>query len=712
VTDRTWQVGADIGGTFTDIVALSDDGELRRAKVLTRHRGYAEAIVEGLAGLLEVEELAVTDRVTHGTTIATNAILEQSEANIGLITTKGFRDVLELRRARRPSLYDLAWRPPTPLVPRERRLELDERLAADGTVVREVTSEALEACIDQLEKAGVIAVAVCLLNSYANPAHEEQVAERVRRRLPQVDVTVSSALAPEIKEYERTSTTVVNAFLLPVIQRYVRELANALHEIRIVAPLEIMQSDGTTASADSTADRPFRIIESGPAAGVVAAAALAKELDRRRVIAFDMGGTTAKASLVDDFRAGLTDELEVGDSLTRGAGLTRGSGYTVRSPCIDLTEVGAGGGSIAWVDDGGTLRVGPASAGSDPGPACYGLGGTEATVADAHVVLGYLNPSAIAGGSKDIAPDLARDAIGVIAGRLGLSLLDAAYGIYEIASAQMQRAVRGVSVERGRDPREYSLVAFGGAGGLHAAAMAAELEMREVVVPIAPGLFSSLGLLFSDVAATRLTNHRAPLAPETMAALRETVDRLAARARTALREELAAVGDIVSEVSVALRYVGQSSSLMLGLGDLDDADEAAVAALTKSFHREHARVYGHAAEGEAVETVSIMVTALAPRAKFTFTEIGSAYDSGAGASAVAREMYFGPLHGTRSAAIISRADLRERPVSGPAVIEEFDTTIIVPPDVVASAHETGSVLLRVSDGVDPTTPRAGRRRRA
>jgi N-methylhydantoinase A len=696
MTGVGWRLGADIGGTFTDIVALSDAGELRRTKVLTRHRGYAEAIVEGLLGLLDSAELAATERVTHGTTIATNAILEESDANIALVTTEGFGDVLELRRARRPSLYDLAWRPPRPLVPRERRFELDERLAADGTIVRAPADVDLDACIDRLDAADVAAVAVCLFNSYANPVHEERVAERLRERLPEIDVTVSSSLAPEIKEYERTSTTVVNAFLLPIVRRYVRELASALHAIGIGAPLEIMQSDGTTASADSTADRPFRIIESGPAAGVVAAAALAREMDRSRVIAFDMGGTTAKASLIDDFRAGLTDELEVGDTLTRGAGLTRGSGYTVRSPCIDLTEVGAGGGSIAWVDDGGTLRVGPASAGSEPGPACYGLGGTDATVADAHVVLGYLNPSAIAGGSKLIDPALAHGAIGAVAEQLGLSVLDAAYGIYEIASAQMQRAVRSVSVERGRDPRDYSLVAFGGAGGLHAAALAAELELREVIVPIAPGLFSSLGLLFSDLAATRLINHRAPLSTETIGSLRATVDRLAAQAETALREELSAVGDVVPEASVALRYVGQSSSLMLGLDGLDEQDDAAVATLTASFHREHARVYGHAAEGETVETVSVMVTGLAPREKFTFSEIGAAYDSATGAPAAARDMYFGPLHGSLPAAILSRPSLRVGPVSGPAVIEEFDTTIIVPPDVVASLHETGSVLLTVS----------------
>jgi N-methylhydantoinase A len=696
MTATGWKLGADIGGTFTDIVALSDAGELRRAKVLTRHRGYAEAIIEGLLGMLTADELAATERVTHGTTIATNAILEQSEANIALITTRGFGDVLELRRARRPSLYDLAWRPPTALVPRERRLELGERLAADGTVVRAPADEDLDACIDRLDEAGVAAVAVCLFNSYANPAHEEWVAERLRDRLPEVDVTVSSSLAPEIKEYERTSTTVVNAFLLPVVRRYVRDLASALLGIGIGAPLEIMQSDGTTASADSTADRPFRIIESGPAAGVVAAAALAREMDRPRVIAFDMGGTTAKASLVDDFRAGLTDELEVGDTLTRGAGLTRGSGYTVRSPCIDLTEVGAGGGSIAWVDDGGTLRVGPRSAGSEPGPACYGLGGTDATVADAHVVLGYLNPSAIAGGSKDIDPALAHRAVGTVAEQLGLSVLEAAYGIYEIASAQMQRAVRGVSVERGRDPREYSLVAFGGAGGLHAAALAAELELREVIVPIAPGLFSSLGLLFSDLAATRLINHRAPLSAQTMGSLRATVDRLAAQAEAAVRQELSAVGDVVPEASVALRYVGQSSSLRLGLDGLDERDEAAVVTLTASFHREHARVYGQAADTETVETVSVMVTGLAPREKFTFSEIGGAYDSGTAAPAAAREMYFGPLHGTVPAAILSRTSLRAGPASGPAVIEEFDTTIIVPPGVTASLHETGSVLLTVS----------------
>jgi N-methylhydantoinase A len=511
--DDAWRIGADIGGTFTDIVALGPNRMLRRIKVLSTPGNYSLAISKTLHDDLDDDARRATASFIHGTTIATNTILEDKAPAVALITTAGFRDVLEIRRSRRPNLYDLTWQPPPALVPRRLRWELDERMATDGSVLVPLQDDDIDRCIAAIasQPEHISAIAVCLINSFANPEHEERVAVRLRQALPTTKVTISSALIPEPREFERTSTTVVNALLLPVVDDYLTTLERSLAEIQIGAPVHVMQSDGTTVTSGLVRSRPFAIIESGPAAGVVAAARLAEEMGRPSVIAFDMGGTTAKAALIEDFRPSFTDELEVGDSLNRASGLTRGSGYAVRSPCVDLSEVGAGGGSIAWVDGGGALRVGPASAGAEPGPACYGNGGVDATVTDAHVVLGYLNPEAIAGGTKRIYAERAHQAVAGIASRLQLSVPDAAFGIYSVVNSNMRRAVRTVSVERGRDPRTFSLFAFGGAGGLHAAALAAEVEMPEVVIPIVPGLFSSLGLLFSELAVTRVAAHRAPL---------------------------------------------------------------------------------------------------------------------------------------------------------------------------------------------------------
>ena len=694
-----WRVGADIGGTFTDIVALGADGGLRRMKVPSTTDDYARGICAGLADGLGAEQLREVDQVVHGTTIATNAILQEETARLALITTDGFRDLLELRRSRRPTLYDLTWRPPPALVPRRLRLGVVERVAVDGTVLESLEEASVLACVETLRREGVDAVAVCLLHAYAHPAHEQRVAEILHRELPDVRVTLSSAIAPEPGEYERSSTTAVNGFLLPVVEDYLVRLETSLNASGVRAPLQIMQSDGTTAGSELVRERPFLIIESGPAAGVSAAARLAAEMGRDAIVTFDMGGTTAKASLVEHFRTDLAGELEVGNSINRGGGFMRSSGYLVRAACVDLTEVGSGGGSIAWIDRGGALRVGPTSAGSSPGPACYDGGGTEATVTDAHVVLGYVNPVSIAGGNKPLRADLATAAIERLAEPLGLSVLDTAHGIFAVATATMRRAVRAVSVERGRDPRAHALVAFGGAGGLHAAALAAEMEMDEVVVPIVAGLFSSLGLLFADTAVSRMAAVRVALDDGAAEAIDAAAGALSADAREQLSRLGGRDGEPEIEIRVNLRYIGQSSTLML---PYEPGIEVSI--LADSFHSEHRRAYGQAAKDEGVEVTAVRVRASWPAPSLTFAEIArqeiergrtAAQSDGA---PVTRSLYFGPETGAVEGPIITRASLHEAPRVGPLVIEEAEATVLVPPRTTASLDATGSVILRRGAG--------------
>jgi N-methylhydantoinase A len=692
----TWRVGVDIGGTFTDFVILTPESRLERIKLLSTPDDYSRAITSGLKDGMSDAARAGVDAFVHGTTVATNAILEETTQKIGLITTRGFRDVLELRRARRPHLYELNWEPPHPLAGRALRLEVSERMDAAGNVIEPLDESGIDRAIETLRNEGVAAVAVCLLNAYANPTHERRVAERVAAALPGVKVTWSAMLAPEPREYERTSTTVVNAFLLPVVHDYLTRLERSLREIGVTPQPQVMQSDGTTANATLVRERPFLIIESGPAAGVVAAARLAEEMGRPAVIAFDMGGTTAKACLVKDHRVALNEELEVGDSINRGGGHSRGAGYVVRAACVDLTEVGSGGGSIAWVDGGGSLRVGPKSSGANPGPACYGQGGKDATVTDAHVVLGYLNPDAIAGGKKRIHRELAHEAMAVLAKKLNVSERDAAYGIFSVATAAMRRAVRAVSVERGYDPRRFTLVSFGGAGGLHAAALAADLEMPEVAVPIAPGLFSSLGLLFSDVAVTRVASRRIEL---NAAALGVIDGDIAERATDATAElerhhRLDARPDI--EAVLSLQYIGQSATLTVPM-TATGSDAERAAALTAAFHAEHRLARGHAAEDQAIEVTAIRVRVVARAPKMRFADLAGSFvtaPAGWTPQARAREMYFGPKDGAHLTRVVARHELSARALAGPLLIEEPESTIVVPPGFDARLHETGSVLIR------------------
>jgi N-methylhydantoinase A len=674
------RIGIDIGGTFTDLVFLAPDGRIERAKVLSTPDDYSRGIGAALErtvadGALRIDDVA---QVMHGTTVATNAILEGKGARVALITTRGFRDVLEIRRLRMPVLYDIRWRKPPTLVPRRLRFEVAERIDHAGAVERPLDETEAADAIGRVLAGNVDAIAVCLLNAYANGAHERRIRELIRARDPNVPVTLSSELLPEIKEYERTSTTVVNAYVLPVVKHYLERLEQRLAERAIDRPLTIMQSNGGAMSAAAAAERPIHIIESGPAAGVVGAAELARRLGDLSLLSFDMGGTTAKAALVDRGRYLRVGALEVGGGISIAGRLLSGGGYHVRAPAIDIAEVGAGGGSLVRIDGGGGLTVGPESAGAMPGPVCYGRGGTQPTVTDANVVLGFINPVALAGGGLALRSDLAAAAIErTVAGPLGLALEEATWGVHRVANAAMARALRAVSTERGRDPREFAILAFGGNGPVHAATLAALLEIRRILVPPVPGLFSALGMLFPEVEHHYVRTFKRDLDGLDPVALEQVFRAMEDEGDAALREEGFGAGARRHERQIDLRYAGANSELTVpypGEGDV-------AALLREAFGAAHERHYGYRSEEESIETMNLRVIArgLAERTAQVPERFAPDGDAPPGASASARRVYFGPEIGWTSAPIAGRADLGAQWRPGPLLVEEFDSTTVIPP---------------------------------
>jgi N-methylhydantoinase A len=692
-----FRVAVDIGGTFTDIVFLDAGGRLHVKKVSSSVEDYARAIVDGLREVFEETGLAGHDvlEVLHGTTVASNALLELRGARTGLITTRGFRDVLEIRRLRMPRLYDLTWEKPPTLVERRLRMEVDERIDVRGAVQRPLDDADVVRALDRLLAQGVEALAVCLLNAWANPVHEERIRALAQRHAPALPLCISSEVLPEIKEYERTSTTVINTYVLPIVRRYLATLRTGLDDIGVAGPLLIMQSNGGLMTAEAATARPMHIIESGPAAGVVGAQALARRMGFDKLITFDMGGTTAKASLVEGGVISRATEYQVGGGIMHGSRLLTGAGYLLRVPAIDLAEVGAGGGSIVWRDAGGALQVGPRSAGASPGPLCYDLGGTEPTVTDANVILGYLNPTALAGGAVKLNAARAQEVFQErIAERVGLPLAEAAYGAHLIAASNMMRAIKAVSSERGRDPREYALFAFGGNGPLFAAGMARALEMTRVVVPPAPGLFSAFGLLYSEVEHHYVRTWRRRTRGLDPGELAEAFGRLESEARAQLATE-GFTGDHVQVVrSADCRYQGQSFELTVPVTD------AAFEALAETFGREHERTYGHrAGPDEPVEIVSLRAVGrgLTDRPRLPSrvrVDRGALARPGARPADVVRRVYFGPEQGWLATPILSRGDLATAR-QGPAVIEEYDATCVVPPDARARLDEWGNIVMEV-----------------
>jgi len=693
-----YRVGVDIGGTFTDIVFLGENGERLTKKVSSTVDNYATAIVDGLVELIREHNLEAAEigELLHGTTVASNAILELKGARTGLITTKGFRDVLEIRTLRMPRLYDLAWTKPPPLVQRHLRVEVDERINAKGEVERSLTEADAERAIEKLIDQGVEAIAVCLIHSYLNPVHEQLVKKIAARIAPSVTLCISAEVLPEIKEYERTSTTVINAYVRPIVESYLSNLTAELERIGIDAPLLLMQSNGGLTTAKAAAVTPMNIIESGPAAGVVGVQALTHQIGIAKAISFDMGGTTAKASLVENGELSRALEYSVGGGVMIGSRLLSGAGYTLKVPAIDLAEVGAGGGSIIWIDAGGALQIGPQSAGASPGPVCYDRGGALPTLTDANVVLGYINPDHLVGGALPLKAPKARSVIGEkVARPLGMSVEEAAWGAHLIAGSNMIRAIKAVSSERGRDPRDYALVAFGGNGPLFAASMAEALMIRRVIVPPSAGVFSSYGLLYSEVAYHFTKTKKALLGLIDPAEIRVILGELEGEARARLTEDGFAEDQIAIERRAALHYQGQSFELEVPVPD-GMIDPAVLAALEEAFGVEHEKTYGHRAGlEEPVELVTLKVVGRGvpdmPRAALAAQ---AALPKGVVIAEPRRQAYFGPAHGWQEARVVNRADLAEVR-QGPCIVEEYDSTCVVPPGTAACLDGFGNIVVNV-----------------
>jgi len=678
-----YRVGIDVGGTFTDLTLLSSEGHVHVSKVPTRPDDIAGGCLDALQELLLLAHVSPTEvgYWSHGSTVATNAVVERKGARTALLTTEGFRDILEIRRQIKPDRYNLHRLKPEALVPRDRRLEVRERILWDGSVYHALDEVQLEFVLDKLEQLGVEAVAICFLHSYTNPVHEQVVKEHVRRRLPSIYVTASHEVLPEFREYPRCATTVTNAYVGPVMERYLERFDRGGRQMGIHPPLTILQSNGGIVSASAAAQLPVKALYSGPAAGVQGAVRVAHEAGYSNVITFDMGGTSCDVCLVRNGKPLLTTEREF-------------AGFPVRTAMIDVHSIGAGGGSIAWVDHGGMLRVGPQSAGADPGPACYGRGGTAVTVTDANVVLGRLNPSALLGGRLKIHAERAHKVVTQLANQLSLSRDRVALGIVDVVNSNMMGAIRVVSVERGHDYRDFVLVAFGGAGPLHAVEVAMEMGIGTVLVPGIPGLLCAMGLLLadyrSDFTRTRIMLAKAELWEE----IRDVFVMLQAEAQDwALRHGIPQ-GTVSFQRSVHMRYVGQSYQLPVQSAAIESASD--VSRLVDSFHGIHEQNYGYAQPGAPVEIVDFHLTLGAPIPRPTIAPAWHGQPMGSldGARFDERPVWF-KSSPTPVITPVYRRELLppDRVLRGPAVIEQMDSTTLIPPDVEATLDGKGNIRI-------------------
>lgn len=679
------RVGVDVGGTFTDLVAVDTrSGETIALKVSSTPKAPEEGVLTALRVLFErLEAKPDIAYLAHSTTIATNALLGQMHLELPrvvFLTTEGFRDVIEIGRQNRSEVYNLFVHRPTPLVTREDRIAVAERMDYRGNVLRELDDAEIERAMLEVRSRQPQAIAIGFLHAYKNDMHERRVAEACARAFPGVPVTRSSEVNPEYREYERFSTTVVNAALLPIVRGYLERLATGLLELGVRAPLFVMQSNGGMAAAAYAAQTPASILESGPASGVIGAADLSRTLGLEKALSFDMGGTTAKAGTIVGGVVQVVGEFEAAGSTHSGRSV-KGSGYPVRFPFVDLAEVSAGGGTVAWIDDAGSLRVGPVSAGADPGPACYGKS-ERATVTDANVVLGRLNPKHLAGGAFPIDGLRSRVAIGVLAEQLQLSVEATAEGIVRLVDSEMAKVLRIVTVERGLDPREFSIVAFGGNGPLHACSLADELEIRRIVVPRHPGVFSAQGLLVADVQATFVRPLLVDLSTVTREELDTLFDELASSGRAALTAQGAAPETVQFRRSFDARYRGQSF-------EIEIADAPDMAQLRARFDRSHAQRYGYAVEGEAVELVNARLNAFSPTpaaGRFS-VEASRALEAGEREAWIEDRMVAVPVF-ERDALVQGES------VRGPALIEQYDSVTYVSRDWTAHVEPDALVLER------------------
>ena len=678
-----WRIGIDSGGTFTDVCLFDDaSGQVAVWKVPSTPDDPSRAIARGTQEGTERVGAKPGDVAYfgHGTTVGTNALIQHRGVRTGLITTDGFRDLIEIGRQKRPDLYDLQVDKAAPLVTRDLRFGVAERLRHDGSVETPLDEEGVRQAARELKAAGVKAVAIGFLYGFVRPEHEETARRIVTEEFPEAFICASHEVAPEFREYERISTAVVNAYLGPVMQGYIRRLAERLKELGVTTTPHLTQSNGGVIGFDMAARLPVRTVLSGPSTGVVAAQAIGRMTGIENLITFDMGGTSSDVALLRGGEAKLASEANV-------------HGYPIKAPMLDIHTVGAGGGSIAAIDSGGLLKVGPRSAGADPGPVCYARGSTEPAVTDANVVLQTLNPTHLLGGRMPINQALSKQAIGRIAEQLGLDLMATAQGIISVVTANMAKAIRVISVQRGHDPRDYALVAFGGAGPLHAARLARELEMKRIVVPRNPGIGCALGLLLTDLRANFATTRLATLGDGLVPDMAEIFAGLEAQAEHWFAEENVAPADRELKRTADLRYHGQNYELAIDVPD-GPITPTTIRALADGFAEAHKRLYGFVAEGEPVQLVTYRVEAIGfvPKAEFRPEP-----DAGPDASAAImgrREVWFTETGGFVDCALYDREKLKSgNLIEGPAIIEQMDATTVLLPGMTARVEPYLNLIL-------------------
>lgn len=683
------RVAVDIGGTFTDVVAFDEtSGRVWAAKASTTPGRFADGVLASMAaGQISAAEVAA---FVHGTTVVINAITQRRGVPTALVTTAGFRDVLEIGRGNRPDMYNLKYHKPTPFVPRRWRFEVAERVAADGRVLTPLALDDLEQVAVACEDAGVAAVAICFLHAYAHPEHEAQAAMYLRERLPGIAVTASSEITGEWREFERGSTAVLNAYVQPILDRYLADLESRLRASGVTAPLFAMLSNGGAATFDAARQTPINLVESGPVAGITGTALLGELIGEPNLISLDIGGTTAKCSLIEGGEVRITTDYRLEAS-------PRSSGYPLKAPVVDIVEIGAGGGSIAWFDAGGALRVGPLSAGADPGPACYGRGGTEPTVTDALLITGILDPDYFLGGQLKVDPDLARQAYAPIAARLGVEIEAAAAGVIRVVNEQTIDALKLISVRRGYDPRDFTLVASGGGGPAHVAALMGELGVKRVIVPPFPGTFSAWGMLLTEPRVDRIRTRVLRLEntpPEVLQEIFATVEADAVAALTS--QGFAANALPAPRRALDMRYHGQEHTVLVPVPDIAALEREA---LTAAFHERHRRQYTFALEDTPVEIVNFRITATAPIARPSL-DGRSPGDLGDPVKGVRPVIFTDEPVATR---ILDRARMPAGlTVAGPAIVEEPSTTTVVHPGQSLFVDEWGNLILqREQVGTDP-----------
>jgi len=681
-----WRIGVDSGGTFTDICLFDEaTGRIAVWKVSSTPSDPSQAVAQGVGeGLAQIGATAAdVSYFGHGTTVATNALIQHRGAPTGLITTAGFRDLLEIGRQKRPDLYDLQADKPPALVERRLRLEVPERLRHDGSVDTPLDEAALRAAVVQLREAGVKGVAICFLYSFLDPAHEATARRIVTEEFPDAFICASHEVAPEFREFERLSTTVVNAYLGPVMAFYIRGVAERLSGLGVTATPHLTQSNGGVISFDTAARLPVRTVLSGPSTGVVGARLTSRLSGFDDIITFDMGGTSSDVALIQGGEARLAREAVV-------------HGYPIKAPMLDIHTVGAGGGSIAFVDSGGLLKVGPRSAGATPGPACYGGGNDEPTVTDANVVLQVLNPVELLGGRMKVRQDLAHAAIDRLGAALGMDAMAAAQGVISVVTANMARAIRVISVQRGHDPRDYALVAFGGAGPLHAARLAAELDMRRVLVPRNPGILCAMGLLLANLRADFATTRLLPLSSAVIEDMEGIIAGLRRRCEEWFAEESIAMAARRIALTVDMRYAGQNYELSVPLPD-GPVSATTIDTLAEGFAGVHQQLYGFVADGEPIQLVTF-------RAEATGIVRKAEIRPGPAAGADARQAIFGRRDvWLREAGAFVSCPLYDRDrlgignhIKGPAVVEQMDATTFLPPGAIATVDPYANLIMELS----------------